>query len=125
MVTTATRAIGRSEELTARILLPPREMTDVQLLPSDALDRLEEYRSDENIAYLLIGAFSGAILGILSNWATNDTFVITRVSLVLLGFFAVLCGMSIFWAWRLRGRIASIKQKTLSTQTIVEDEPRA
>lgn len=111
---TATRAIGRSEELTARVLLPPPELTDVQLLPSGALDRLEEYRSDENVAYLLIGAFGGAILGVLSNWATNENFVITRISLLLLGIFATLCVMSGFWAWRLHRRIASVKQKTLS-----------
>jgi len=112
---TATRAIGRSEELTARILLPPPEMTDVQLLPSGALDRLEEYRSDENIVYLLIGAFSGAMLGILSNWATSEDFIITRMSLVLLGIFAALFSISLIWVWRLHKRIAAIKQKVLSS----------
>jgi hypothetical protein len=65
MLQAANRALGRSEELKAKIILPPPEITDVALFPSTYLDRLEEYRSDANITFLLIGMFGGAILGIL------------------------------------------------------------
>lgn len=116
MLRTANRAIGRSEEITARVILPPSELTDVQLLPSGMLERLEEYRSDENLAYLLVGAFGGAILGILSNWATNDPFVITRFSVVLLILILLLTATSIFWAWRLKKRADSVKRQIFSNK---------
>jgi len=114
MLKTANRAIGRTEELTARVLLPPPEMTDVQLLPSGVLERLEEYRSDENIAYLLIGTFVGSILGILSNWVTNDPFIVTKFSLVLLGLFVMLTFICILWAL-LRPKLSHINQQLQQT----------
>lgn len=114
MLKTASRAIGRSEELTARMILPPPELTDVQLLPSGALERLEEYRSDENIAYLLTGAFGGAVLGILSNWVTNDPFVITRSSGILIVVFIALTIACIFWARRIHQRADKLKEQSFS-----------
>lgn len=118
----ANRAYGRSDELTARILLPPTEMTDVQLLPSGVLERLEEYRSDENIAYLLIGGFGGGILGILSNWATNENYVITRFSIVLIGLFATLFILSMLWAWRIHNRALVAKNKIFSGKSERESQ---
>lgn len=120
MLRTANRAIGRSEELTARVLLPPSELTDVQLLPSGMLDRLEEYRSDENVMYLLIGGFTGAVLGILSNWATSDPFVITKFSIVLLILFLILTVVSIFWTWRIKQRVARIKERIFTVNPLQE-----
>jgi hypothetical protein len=121
MVRTTSRAIGRSEELTARVILPPSELTDVQLLPSGMLERLEEYRSDENLVYLLIGAFSGAILGILSNWATNDPFVITRFSIILLVLFLALTLLSVSWAGRLRKRANQVKEQIFAEKIQLEN----
>jgi VIT1/CCC1 family predicted Fe2+/Mn2+ transporter len=118
MVKTTSRAIGRSEELTARVILPPSELTDVQLLPSGMLERLEEYRSDENLAYLLIGAFSGAILGIFSNWATNSPFVITSFSVVFLVLFFTLALLSALWARRLQKRANLVKEQIFSKNVI-------
>lgn len=120
---TANRAVGRSEELSARIILPSQDVTDVHLIPTHSLDHLEEYRSDENIVYLLIGAFSGAILGVLSNWATTEPFVITRFSIVLLSILAVLTVACIFWAWRLRKRTTALKERFLN-HSISSDHPR-
>ena len=111
MVKTATRAMERSEELKARLLLPPQDVTDVRLLPSNALERLEEYRTDENVVFLLIGVFGGAILGILSNWATSDPFVIMRFSIVLMILLGVLAGGCVWWAWRLRQRAEKVKER--------------
>jgi len=76
----------------------------VRLVPSDSLDRLEEYRSDVNWAYLFIGAFLGAIMGILSNWATNEEFIITRYSKVLMGLFLILAIGSGAWACNINRR---------------------
>jgi hypothetical protein len=109
----ADRVEGQGNQLTARILLPRAELMNVQLVRSDALDRLEEYNSDQNIAFLLVGAFLGAILGILSNWATNENFVITRFSAVLiLVLIALLIGSGV-WAWQLRKRAATVKRQML------------
>lgn len=110
MTRTASRAIGRSGELTSRLLLPPPELTDQPLLPWGTLERLEEYRSDENVAYLLLGAFVGAVLGILSNWATNEALVITRASIILQVLFVVLAIVCILWIRRLRQRAARITE---------------
>jgi hypothetical protein len=114
MVKLTSRAIGRSEELTARIVLPPQELTDVHLVPTHSLDRLEEYRSDENIAYLLIGAFGGAILGIISNWVTSTSFVITQSSGILAGLLIVLTVASILWTHRIHKRADLVKKEMLS-----------
>ncbi len=110
----ADRAVGRSEGLSARIVLPPPEMTDVHLVPTHSLDRLEEYRSDENIVYLLIGTFGGATLGIISNWVTNDPFVITPLSGILLALLVILTVACILWARRIQHRAQAVKEQILS-----------
>lgn len=106
-------ASSRSEELKADVLLPPMDAMRVQLVPSHSLDRLEEYRSDENKAYLLIGAFLGAILGILSNWATNEDFAVTRPSAALMGFLFVLALSSIAWACLTAHRARRVREHML------------
>jgi len=106
-------AIGTSKELTARVHLPPKEVTDIYLLPVGLFQQLEEYRSDEKATYLFIGALVGAILGILSNWVTNESFVITRISVILgvvFGTFATICG---FWARLIHKRVARAKNRIL------------
>ncbi|HET9909035.1 MAG TPA: hypothetical protein VFQ23_20475 [Anaerolineales bacterium] len=116
----ANRAVGRSEELSARIILPPQEITDVYLIPAHSLDHLEEYRSDESFIYLLIGVFSGATLGILSNWATTEPFFITRFSIILLAILLVLTLACILWAWRLHKRTIALKDRLLNHRLFSE-----
>lgn len=106
----ANRAIGRSDDLTARIILPQPEDMNVRLVPSHSLDRLEEYRSDQSIGYLLIGLFTGSIVGILSDWASNEQFMITRFSLVLMILFIVLTVFSILFVWKSHSRAKSVKK---------------
>jgi hypothetical protein len=77
------------------------------------LERLEEYRADENKAFLLIGLFGGACLGIFSNWATNENFTITRASLVLLGILAMLTVFCAFWAFQINKRAKSVRERML------------
>lgn len=117
---TIERASTRSKELKADIVLPPKEVMDVRLVPSHSLDRLEEYRSDENKAFLLIGAFSGAILGILANWAADESFTVTRPSLVLMGVFFVLTLLSIVWVCQISRRARRVKVSMLSLEKSTE-----
>lgn len=111
---TADRAVGQSEDLTARVILPRKEDMNVKLVPLHSFERLEEYRADENIAYLLIGSFGGAILGILSNWATTRPFVVTEVSVILLLLLVILIGLCLLWLRRLARRSESVKQDMFS-----------
>lgn len=111
---TADRAAGQGELLTARVILPRQEDMNVRLIPSHSFERLEEYRSDENIAYLLIGVFAGGICGILSNWAANESLVITRFSLVLMCFLAVLTIACVLWVRIIRSRTNAVKGQILS-----------
>jgi len=106
---TLDQASERSDELKADILFPPIEDMSVRLVPSDSLDRLEEYRSDVNWAYLLAGAFLGAVMGILSNWATNEKFIITRYSKVLIGLFLILAVGSGVWAYNINRRARRVR----------------
>lgn len=111
LLKTANRAVGRSEELTARVVLPRQEHMDVQLVPSHSLERLDEYRSDENIAYLMIGVFAGSILGILSNWVTSENFTITRFSIILMGIVLALTVLCAVWAVVIRNRANEVKKR--------------
>lgn len=94
MAETVDSASRAGERLRAEVLLPPAEDMAVRLVPSDSLDRLEEYRSDENKAYLFVGIFLGAVLGILSNWVTASAFEITRVSGSFMMLFVVLAALA-------------------------------
>jgi hypothetical protein len=105
------QAQAKSNDLKAPVLLPPMEDMEVRLVASHSLERLEEYRSDENKYYLLIGLFGGAVLGILSNWFTNEQFTITRFSTVfvlLLVFLTIAC---ILMASRISKRAEGLKSK--------------
>jgi hypothetical protein len=104
-----TEARDTATDLTARVILP--EDIAVQLVPSNLLEHLDEVRSDENKAYLFIGVFAGAEVGIVVNWATDDQFTITRPSLVLAALFGVLLLISAGWAWLLSRRGARLKSQ--------------
>ncbi len=84
------KAQEKTKELTAPVLLPSPQDIEVRLVASHSLDRLEEYRADESLYFLLIGLFGGAVLGILSNWFTNETLTMTRFSIVFIIFLGIL-----------------------------------
>ena len=103
----------QSEELKAPVVLPSMEDMTVTLVPSHLLERLEEYRSDDSIAFLLVGVFGGAILAILVNWMTNAEFNVTSASGVLLGLLVFLEMASIFWTHRIRKRATIVRERML------------
>jgi len=104
------RATERSQELKANIVLPPSEYLSVQLVPSHSLDRLEEYRADEKKAYALLGVFFGGAIGTFSNWATQDTFAITKATAVLVLFFLILTIATGVWAWQIDKRVQKVRK---------------
>ena len=103
--------IGRN--LTADVVLPPAKDLRVKLVPSDSLDRLEEYRADEAKAYLLVGAFLGAVLGILSNWVTQEAFAVTRISGAFMTFFGSMAVLAAAWALQISRRAKSLRARLL------------
>lgn len=115
------RTQAEHNELTAPISFPRREDMTVQLIDSSLLDRLEEYRSDETVAFLFVGAWLGAILGVLVNWYTAAEFVVTRESQVLLAILFILLGGSAFVAFRLRRRAAMVKRRLFPNDQIDQE----
>lgn len=113
LITTIDRAFERSNDLTARVLLPTAEDMEVRLVPAYSLERLEEYRFDQNIFYLLVGIFGGAIAGIMVHWAISEQFILTRALAVLLGLFFVFTLACIVWAWLIHRRTVRIKKHLL------------
>lgn len=101
------------EGLKASVRVPPEEEMTVTLVKVDSLDRLEEYRSVQNIIFLLIGLFGGSTLSILVNWTTNEAFIITRFSLVLIALFFVLTIICALFAFCLHQRINSVLNRML------------
>lgn len=107
---------AKSKELMAPVLLPPMEDMEVRLVASHSLERLEEYRSDENKYYLFIGLFGGAILGILANWFTSAQFTITRFSVVFIALLAILTFACVFMVMGISKRAKGLRTKMLSAE---------
>jgi len=74
------------------------------------------------LLFLLIGAFAGAVLGILSNWATNENFTITRFSIVLMIFMLVLTTACLFWVRIIRRRADALKKQMLSRKNVLTEQ---
>lgn len=108
LITTINSAVGRSADLTAEMILPPPEARNIRLIPEHHFDRLEEYSSDENVSYLLVGLFVGAAVGIIVNWATNDTFNPSAVSITFLAIFVALALATVAWVFRVKRRAKKV-----------------
>lgn len=107
----STTAENFLKDYTAPISLPRREDITVKLGPVNLVDRLDEYQSDENLLTFFLGIFIGAIVGIVSNWATEREFVVTPFSLILLAIFAALAIGSGVWLKRIRERRKKVKNE--------------
>lgn len=99
------------DELTAPVMLPSQETLAVRLAPINLIERLEEYQTDENLAYILIGLFIGAIFGIICNWATSAPFQMSRPSIVLILLLIILAIGTGIWLYRIHKRKKSVKDK--------------
>lgn len=60
-----------SREIYAPVSLPTPEQMKVPLVPSTYVERIEEYRNEQNVWFSLAGVFLGAILGLTINWVTG------------------------------------------------------
>jgi hypothetical protein len=107
------RAEERGKELKARVLLPSEEDMTISLVPSHFVERLGEYYLENTVAFLLLGLFLGAVLGIVVNWATNEKFVVTNVSLVLISLFVLLATGSALWAFYMGRKSTAVRNQML------------
>lgn len=102
-------AQATSHDLAPPIVLPPMEDLQIRLVSTNSLQRLEEYRSEENLLLSFAGLFLGALLGILTNLITGGT-IQTEMWL----FVVLLLLMTAFTAWRAiinNRRAASVKRQ--------------
>jgi hypothetical protein len=83
----------------------------VDLAPLNLIDRLEEYRSDENLYYTLLGVFAGGILGILANWATTALPTLPPFSVILIILLLILAAADGVILWRLGRRKAKVSKR--------------
>lgn len=111
----ADRLLEQGQDLSAKVIVPPLEELAVYLAPYHLLDRLEEYRSDEMVAHLLIGLFGGGFLGLIPDLVTDlmssGPSIITPTQVVLAVMLGLLTGGAIFWATRLRKRADSVRER--------------
>ena len=101
-------------EISAPVRLPSRESLTRDLVPSDLIYQLEEYRSDERRMSAVFYIFIGGILGIIVNWITSESAAISKPSVI---FLVVLFLIAIFFGYlmldykkRADKKIAEIKQ---------------
>ena len=93
------------------VMFPNRESVAVKFAPLDMIERLEEYQNDENFALFLLGLFIGAIIGIISNWATDKDILITKFSIILISIFLFLSVGCIIWLLITRARKTKSRKK--------------
>lgn len=92
-----------SREITAPVSLPKPQDMEVKLVAITSLERLEEYRADENEWRSWFGVFVGAIIAVFINIftgsdVTNETYLLGAFLLLM----CVLTGWSVF-RYRQRG----------------------
>lgn len=86
-----------SQQLTAPIRLPDPDEMEVKLVPIESIQRLEEYRADENKWNSWLGVFVGAIIAIIVNIVTGgQTKTETWILLVVFAFLCMLTGLSAY-----------------------------
>lgn len=104
--------------ITAPVYFPPRDSLAINLVSTDLVYRLEEYRSDEKRFETILFTIIGAIIGVVVNWATTEPLMFSKTSIViiiLLSIFAVLSGIAMR---DYRSRANQIKTSMLSQNKI-------
>jgi hypothetical protein len=107
------RLSASSREITAPVTFPSSSQLEVRLVPSTLLERLEEYRSDENKWISFAGVLLGAALALSLEASTGGTMTPEAwILLLVLWLGAFLAGWS---AWSFRERAKRIKAQLLNT----------
>ena len=101
------------EDLTAPVNLPGRKSLSVDLVPSDLVFKLEEYRKDGSVFTAFFWTLLGSIISILYDLFTTDPFSLSINSislLVILGIFLITNGiLSLIFSIRANKKINEIK----------------
>lgn len=109
-----------SQGLAAQALSPPVEDLHIQVVASNSLERLEEYRTDQATWSALAGLFCGSILGILINWINGGQ--LNAAAWILMVAFLVVAGVFGYFFYEGRNRISNIKDKISGTPNHVPFE---
>ncbi|MBK6767802.1 MAG: hypothetical protein IPG72_01965 [Ardenticatenales bacterium] len=103
----AFESVEDAAELTARLLVPARELLDVHLVPMSLLGRLNEYRNDRELWGATIGLVIGALMSMLVNLTTGGAF---SIHAAVMGMMLILAGaMSLLQYIRLVRRSRTIE----------------
>jgi len=105
-------------KLSAPVMIPAPEDMAVRLVSAGALDRLEEYHSDDTLYLTLFGLFAGGGFGIVVNTITQPREPILPsvgpLYWVTLGLLAVVSVVFLAQSLKVRKRVAALKRTTLS-----------
>lgn len=100
-----------SKKLAAPVILPNPKDMQVTLVSSSSLDRLEEYRNEENKWFSVLTLFVGSILGLLTNLVTGGS--LTPSALVICVVFLIMAFFSGWSAFGFRARATAIRNRIL------------
>ena len=104
---------SKYDDLTVPIKLPERNSLSVDLVPSDLVFKLEEYRKDGSIFTAFFWTLLGSIISILYDLFTTNPFTLSINSislLVILSIFLIANGiLSIIFTLRANKKIKEIK----------------
>lgn len=105
-------------DLSAPVYLPKRTSLSVDLVPSDLVFRLEEYRKDGSFFTAFFWTLIGTILSILYDLVTTVPFLLSVNSislLILLGIFTIIFGiLSLVYSIRANQKFKEIKSAVRS-----------
>ena len=84
-----------TQSLTAPVILPPPEDMEVRLVSSTSLERLEEYRAEENKWYAIMSLLLGTVLGVFINIVTGAKMTTEAwMFVIIFSGFAVFTGLT-------------------------------
>ena len=107
------QAQARSNDLVAPIIIPAIDDMKINLVPTNWLERLEEYRSDERIYSLLFGLFGGALLGMIAAWFANSQNSINAYAVAFLLVLVILTMACAIIFYRANQRAQGMRKKML------------
>lgn len=93
------------------IFVPSKDVTDVYLLPTDVIERLDEYSQDQNLFFTTASIIFSIPISIICNWSTASPLITTPAS-IFLGLITTFISVGCFlWGIKLRKRANRIKAK--------------